>query len=70
MYRIVLLEYFDVSHRVIVWVKWEEGKRTWMSSWSDRQSSILTLSILFGARTVEQNFPPNMRFSGDSTDSA
>ena len=69
MYQIVLLECFDVSHQDIVWVKWEEGKQTWISSWSDCQSSILTLSVLFGARTVEQNFPPKMRFSGDSTDS-
>jgi hypothetical protein len=68
VYRIVLLEKFDIIQD-IVWVEWEEGKQTWMSSWSDRQSSMLTVSGCFGARTVEQNFPPNMRIKGDLTDS-
>jgi hypothetical protein len=40
-----------------------------MSSWSDCQSSMATVSGWFGARTVERNFPPNMRVRGDSTDS-
>ena len=37
----------------------EEEKQTWMSSWSDRQSWIATVSGWFDARTVERNFPPN-----------
>jgi hypothetical protein len=56
--------------RRYVQVEWEEGKRTWMSSWSDRQSSIVTMSGWLGARTVERNFPPNMRTRSDSTDLA
>ena len=40
-----------------------------MSSWSDRQSSIVTVSGWFSARMVERNFPPNMRIRGDSIDS-
>jgi hypothetical protein len=41
-----------------------------MSSWSDRQSSMVTALGWFGARTVERNFPPNIRIRGVSTDSA
>jgi hypothetical protein len=59
----------DVSHKDICVGGWEKGKRTWMSRWSDRQSSMMTASGLSGARTVERNFPPNMRIRGDSTDS-
>jgi hypothetical protein len=70
VYRIVLLSVSMSVIRTYVWVEWEEGKRTWMSSWSDRQSSMVTVSGWFGARTVERNFPPNMRIRGDSTDSA
>ena len=35
-------------------------KDTWMSSWSDRQTSTLTVSDPFGARTVGWDLPPNM----------
>lgn len=42
-----------------------EGKRTWMSSWSDRQSSPVKESGWFGALIVERDFPPNMRVMGD-----
>ena len=45
-----------------------EEKQTRMSSWSDRQSSIVTVSGWFGARTVVWDFPPNRRISGNSTD--
>ena len=40
-------------------------KRTWMSSWSDRQASEVTASGRFGARTIERDIPPNMRKMGD-----
>ena len=66
-HRIVLSESFDVSHQDI-WQN-EEGNRTWISSWSGRQSSMVTLSGWFGARKIERNFPPNMRIRGNSTDS-
>jgi hypothetical protein len=52
-----------------VWA-WEVGKRTWMSSWSDRQYSTVTVSGWFGARTIERNVPQNIHIRGDSTDSA
>jgi hypothetical protein len=55
--------------RKYVWAEWEERKRTWISSWSDRQSSMVIVSGRFDARTVERNFPPNMRIRGDPTDS-
>ena len=66
VHRIVLLDCVDVSLQ-------RNGKRegrTWMSSWSDRQFSMMAVSGWFGARTVERNFPPNMRVKGDSTDTA
>lgn len=40
----------------------------WMSSWSDRQSSIVTDSRWWGERRDERNLPPNMRVMGDSVD--
>src|SRR6267154_5509190 len=43
----------------------EGDERTWMSSWSDRQSSIETTSGWFGMRTVERNFPLNICVMGD-----
>jgi hypothetical protein len=70
VHRIVLLELLCQSPGHMHGVEWEKGKRTWMSSWSDRQSPMVTLSGWFGARTAERNFPSNMRFSGDSLDSA
>jgi hypothetical protein len=45
----------------------KEGKRTWMLSLSDRQSSAVTASGWFGARTVEWDLPPNMHEMGDLT---
>ena len=47
-----------------------EEKRTWMLNWSDRQSSVLTVSGWFGALTVERDLPPNMREMVDSTELA
>jgi hypothetical protein len=52
-----------------MWLGWER-KQTWISSCKDRQFFMLTVSGLFGVRTVERNFPSNMRIRGDSTDSA
>ena len=70
VHRIVLLELLCQSPGHMRGVEWEEGERTWMSSWSDRQSSMVTASGWFGVRTVERNFPSNMRCRGDSIDSA
>ena len=39
-----------------------------MSSWSDSQASVVTVSGWFGERKVERNFPPNICIRGDSTD--
>ena len=39
-----------------------------MLSRSDRQASVVTLSGWLGARTVERDFPPNMREMGESTE--
>ena len=65
----MLLDSFDVSSPGHV-VEWEDGKRTWMSSWSDSQFSMVTESGWLKVRTVERNFPPNMRIRGASADSA
>ena len=70
VHRIVLSDSFDVSNQDISVEEMGEEKRTRMSSWSDRQFSMVTVSGWFSARTVERNFPPNMRIRGDSTDSA
>jgi hypothetical protein len=48
----------------------KEKTRTWMSRWSDRQSSIETGSGWFGPRTGERNFPPKIRVIGDSANLA
>ena len=55
---------------VSAYARRKEEKRTWMSSWSDRQYSMVTVSDWFGAHMVELNLPPNMRISGNSTDTA
>jgi hypothetical protein len=47
-----------------------EEKRTWMLSWSNRHASVVTVSGRLGARTVEQDLPPNMREMGDSAELA
>jgi hypothetical protein len=65
VYRIGLSERFGGGKSR--WKGRKEGKRTWILSWSDRQSSTMTVSGWFGARTVERNFPPNTRIRGDST---
>jgi hypothetical protein len=41
-----------------------------MLSWSDRQSSTVTVSGRCGARTVEWDLPPNMREMGVVTELA
>ena len=41
-----------------------------MLSLSNRQSSTVTVSGWFGARTVERDLPPNMRKMGDSAEPA
>ena len=46
------------------------GKRTWISSLSDRQSSTTTTSGRFGARMIERDFPLNIREIDDSTEFA
>ena len=43
---------------------------TWRWSLSDRQASVVMVSGLLGARTVERDLPPNMREMGDSTELA
>ena len=48
----------------------KEEKQTWMLSWSDLQASMVTVSGWFGTRTVERDFPQNMRETGDSTELA
>jgi hypothetical protein len=42
-----------------------DEKRTWILSWSDRQASVVTMSSLLGARTVERDLPPNICEMGD-----
>ena len=70
VYRIVLSDSFDVSNQDISVEETGKGKRTKMSSWSDRQFSMVTVSGWLGARTVKRYFPPNMRIRGDLADSA
>ena len=69
VYGIVLLESFNVSLQDIYVRVTGKEKRTWMSSWSERQCSMVAVSCWFGARTVERDFPLNMRIRGDSNDS-
>ena len=62
----------EVSHRNVNvdGMGRDRGKRTWMLSLSDRQSSTVTTSGWFGARRIERNLPANMREIGDSTEIA
>jgi len=48
----------------------ERRQRTWMLSWSNRQSWTVMLSGWFGARTVERDLPLNMGEMGDSAELA
>jgi hypothetical protein len=57
VYRIGLHEHFG-SHKDTGTD--EKGKRTWMLSSSNRQSSMVMVSGWFGARMVERDLPPNM----------
>ena len=42
-----------------------KGERTWMLSWSNRQSLVVIVSDWFGTRTAEQDPPSNMCETGD-----
>ena len=70
VYRIVLSDSFGVSNQDISVEEMGKGKLTRMSSWSDRQFSIVAVSGWFSACTAERYFPPNKRIRGDSADSA
>ena len=63
---------FEISHQDICvdGRGGEKGKRTWMLSRSNRQSSTVWVSGRFGTRTVERDLPSNMREMGDFTELA
>jgi hypothetical protein len=48
----------------------KQKNQTWMLSRSDLQASILTVSGWLGTRTVERDFPPKIRETGDPTELA
>ena len=71
MYQIGLRKGLEVSHGyqdIFAGRRREaEEKRTWMLSWINRQSSVVTVSDWFGEHKVERDLPPNIREMGDST---
>ena len=58
-----------ISHSELNLIQKGRGKgkgTTWMSSWSDRQSSTVTELSRFGVTMVEQNVPRKFREMGES----
>ena len=68
MYRIGLREDLEVSKKDMC--ADNMGERTWMLSWSNRQSLMVMVSDWFGTRTAERDPPSNMRKMGDLTELA
>lgn len=66
VHPIRLLKLFSYQDMRTGGTRRRKEKRTWMSSWSDRQVSTVTVSDRFGARTIERDLPPNTRKMGDS----
>ena len=59
VYRFVLSQSSDVGHPDMA-AGWEEGKRTWMSNWTDHQFFHGdSVGLVWRASRLERNVPPN-----------